>query len=46
VLPDATAERVVRTLADLDAELRAGALVSIEIDRARVRILPLPSSGS
>jgi len=42
VLPGAIAERVVRALADLGAELQAGASVSIEIDRARVRILPLP----
>ena len=46
VLPGAIAGRVVRALADLDAELQAGAIVSIEIDRARVRILPLPSSGN
>jgi predicted nuclease of predicted toxin-antitoxin system len=46
VLLGAIAERVVRALADLGAELQAGAIVSIEIDRARVRILPLPSSGN
>jgi predicted nuclease of predicted toxin-antitoxin system len=46
VLPDATAERVIRTLSEFDADLQAGAIVSVEIDRARVRILPLPPTGS
>lgn len=46
VLPAAIAERVVRALADLHSELEAGAIVSLDLDRARVRILPLPSSGS
>jgi predicted nuclease of predicted toxin-antitoxin system len=45
VLPDAIAERVIRTLTEFDAELQAGAIVSVEIDRARVRILPLPPTG-
>lgn len=43
VLPAAIAERVVRVLTELSEELQAGAIVSVEIDRARVRILPLES---
>ena len=42
VLPVAIADRVVRALADLGRELEAGAIVSLDLDRARVRILPLP----
>jgi predicted nuclease of predicted toxin-antitoxin system len=45
VLPDAIAERVVGALAELRSELETGAIVSLDFDRARVRILPLSSSN-
>ena len=41
VLPEAIAERVSLAISRLEQELRQGALVSLDIDQARVRVLPL-----
>lgn len=41
VLPEAIAERVSRVISHLERELRQGALVSLDIGQARVRVLPL-----
>ncbi|MCX6591951.1 MAG: DUF5615 family PIN-like protein [Acidobacteria bacterium] len=41
VTPAVIGEVVVRTLNDFESELRAGALVTIDAERARVRYLPL-----
>jgi predicted nuclease of predicted toxin-antitoxin system len=41
VLPELIAERVAAVIIDLEAELRAGVLVSLDMDHARVRVLPL-----
>lgn len=41
VLPEVIAERIVQVISDLEQELQNGALVSLDIDQARVRVLPL-----
>lgn len=41
VLPEAIAERVSQAISHLERELRQGALVSLDIGQARVRVLPL-----
>lgn len=41
VLPEAIAAPVFSVVADFEPELRQGALVSLDIDQARVRVLPL-----
>ena len=40
-MPATMGERVVRVLEALTAELEQGAIVSIDLDLARVRVLPL-----
>jgi hypothetical protein len=45
-MPAATGERVLGILEDLQAELDGGAIVSVDLDLARVRILPLGGSES
>jgi predicted nuclease of predicted toxin-antitoxin system len=42
VLPSAMEAIVVRALDRFKTELREGAIVSVDPDRARVRVLPLP----
>jgi predicted nuclease of predicted toxin-antitoxin system len=41
ILSDAIEQQVLGVLSILDAELREGAIVSVDFDAARVRILPL-----
>lgn len=41
VLPEVIAERVAMVLSGLEHELQTGALVSLDTDQARVRVLPL-----
>ena len=41
LLPDAMGAVVVQVLRQVEAELRAGALVSVDVERARIRLLPL-----
>jgi predicted nuclease of predicted toxin-antitoxin system len=41
VMPATMGERVVRVLEALTAELEQGAIVSVDLDLARVRVLPL-----
>jgi predicted nuclease of predicted toxin-antitoxin system len=41
VLPEVIAERVAMILSGLERELQTGALVSLDTDQARVRVLPL-----
>ena len=43
VLPEVIAERVAMVLSGLERELQTGALVSLDADQARVRVLPLRS---
>ncbi|HZK49681.1 MAG TPA: DUF5615 family PIN-like protein, partial [Thermoleophilia bacterium] len=43
VLPEVIADRVATVLSDLERELQTGALVSLDTDQARVRVLPLRS---
>ncbi len=44
ILSDAIEQQVLGVLAILEAELREGAIVSVDFDAARVRILPLHES--
>jgi len=45
VMPETMGERVLSVLVALESELDQGAIVSIDLDLARVRILPLGDSG-
>jgi predicted nuclease of predicted toxin-antitoxin system len=42
VMPDAIAKIVVQALAHYEADLSAGAVVTIDLTRVRIRLLPLP----
>lgn len=46
IMPETMGERVVGLLAELEHELDLGAIVSIDLELARVRILPLGDPGS
>ncbi len=41
VLSEALMDRVAQLLGDLQTDLQHGAIISVEIERSRVRILPL-----
>ncbi|MBU2604012.1 MAG: DUF5615 family PIN-like protein [Actinobacteria bacterium] len=41
VLPAAIGDRVARLVSELEQELERGVLVSLDVDQARVRVLPL-----
>jgi predicted nuclease of predicted toxin-antitoxin system len=41
LLPDAIGQLVLNVLIQFEAELMAGALVSVDASRARVKILPI-----
>lgn len=41
--PEAIAQPVIATLRQTAAELEAGALVTLDASRTRIRLLPLPS---
>ena len=41
ISPEATAEQTIAALRHVQAELAAGALLTVEADRTRLRILPL-----
>jgi predicted nuclease of predicted toxin-antitoxin system len=45
VMPVTMGDRVLGVLAELEHELDQGAIVSVDIDLARVRILPLGDDG-
>ncbi|HEY2675355.1 MAG TPA: DUF5615 family PIN-like protein [Steroidobacteraceae bacterium] len=44
--PAAIGAAVLRALVQTEAQLRAGALVTVDPGRARVTLLPLPSAGA
>lgn len=41
MLPAAIGDRVARLVSELEQELERGVLVSLDVDQARVRVLPL-----
>jgi predicted nuclease of predicted toxin-antitoxin system len=41
VIPDRTASLVIRALQKLSAEIESGALVTIDLNKVRLRLLPL-----
>lgn len=45
ISPDAIGRQVIVALRQMAAELDAGALLTIDPNRTRLRVLPLPSRG-